>query len=138
MFAPASLQQCICTQSIKVHEGHRGTVIRKERVGGNSYVGNGVHSSIPVCLFPKAKIAVPYAVNAIPGVTVKGTDEARCVFVTHSVLQLLLPAKVVRSQVFTAVTVKNTVSWAAAPCSSCMNRRFGGKHSLHHGGEKNW
>jgi hypothetical protein len=34
----------------------------------------------------------------------------------------------VRSEVFTAVTMKNTVFWDVAPCRSCENRRFGGTH----------
>jgi hypothetical protein len=33
---------------------------------------------------------------------------------------------VVRFEVFTAVTMKNAVFWDVAPCSSCMNRGFGG------------
>jgi hypothetical protein len=32
----------------------------------------------------------------------------------------------VRSQVFTAVTMKNAVFWDVGPCRSCVNRRFGG------------
>jgi hypothetical protein len=36
-----------------------------------------------------------------------------------------------RSEVFTAVTRKNTVFWDVAPCRSCLNRRFGGTYSLH-------
>jgi hypothetical protein len=37
----------------------------------------------------------------------------------------------VRFEVFTAVTVKNTVIWNVAPCRSCVNRRFGGTYRLH-------
>jgi hypothetical protein len=34
----------------------------------------------------------------------------------------------VRFEVFTAVTMKNAVSWDVAPCISCeLNRRFGGR-----------
>jgi hypothetical protein len=33
--------------------------------------------------------------------------------------------KIVRSEVFTAVTMKNAVSWDVTPCGSCKNRRFG-------------
>jgi hypothetical protein len=33
---------------------------------------------------------------------------------------------VVRSEVFTAVTMKNGVFWDVMPCGSCKNRRFGG------------
>jgi hypothetical protein len=32
----------------------------------------------------------------------------------------------VRSEVFTAVTMKNGVFWVVRPCGSCKNRRFGG------------
>jgi hypothetical protein len=32
----------------------------------------------------------------------------------------------VRSEVFTAVTMKNPVFWDVAPCRFCVNRRFGG------------
>jgi hypothetical protein len=32
----------------------------------------------------------------------------------------------VRSEVFTAVTMKNGVFWDVTPCGSCTNRRFGG------------
>jgi hypothetical protein len=34
----------------------------------------------------------------------------------------------VRFEVFTAVTMKKTVFWDAAPCSSGVNRRFGGTY----------
>jgi hypothetical protein len=37
----------------------------------------------------------------------------------------------VRSEVFTAVTMKNAVSWDMASCSSCVKRRFGGTYRLH-------
>jgi hypothetical protein len=36
----------------------------------------------------------------------------------------------VRFEVFTAVTMKNAVFWDVAPCTSCVNRRFGGTHRL--------
>jgi hypothetical protein len=32
----------------------------------------------------------------------------------------------VRSEVFTAVTMKNGVFWDVTPCGLCKNRRFGG------------
>jgi hypothetical protein len=32
----------------------------------------------------------------------------------------------VRCGVFTAVTMKNGISWDVTPCGSCKNRRFGG------------
>jgi hypothetical protein len=37
----------------------------------------------------------------------------------------------IRFEVFTAVTMKNTVFWDVAPCRSCVNRRFGGMYYLH-------
>jgi hypothetical protein len=42
-----------------------------------------------------------------------------------------------RFEVFTAVTMKNTVFWDVMPCGSCKNRRFGGLHRLHHQNDKN-
>jgi hypothetical protein len=38
----------------------------------------------------------------------------------------------VRSEVFTAVTIKNGVFWDVTPCSFCNNRRFGGTYRLQH------
>jgi hypothetical protein len=40
-------------------------------------------------------------------------------------------------EVFTAVTMKNTVFWNAAPCASCKNLRSGGTYHLHHQGDMN-
>jgi hypothetical protein len=42
----------------------------------------------------------------------------------------------VRFEVFTAVTMKNAIFWDMAPCSSCVNRRFGGTYRLHLQGRK--
>jgi hypothetical protein len=39
--------------------------------------------------------------------------------------------KLVRFEVFTAVTMKNAVIWDVAPCTSCVNRHFGGTYRLH-------
>jgi hypothetical protein len=36
----------------------------------------------------------------------------------------------VRSEVFTAVTMKNAAFWDVTPCSSCVNRRLGGTYLL--------
>jgi hypothetical protein len=36
----------------------------------------------------------------------------------------------VRFEVVTAVTMKNAVFWDVAPCSSCVNRRFGGTYRI--------
>jgi hypothetical protein len=33
--------------------------------------------------------------------------------------------------------MKNVVFWDMAPCSSCVNRRFGGTYRLHLHGRKN-
>jgi hypothetical protein len=41
----------------------------------------------------------------------------------------------VRFELFTAVTIKNTVFWDVRPCGSCKNRRFGGAQCLHHQGD---
>jgi hypothetical protein len=35
------------------------------------------------------------------------------------------------SEVFTTVTMKNSVFWDVAPCRSCVNRRFGGTYRPH-------
>jgi hypothetical protein len=42
----------------------------------------------------------------------------------------------VRFEVFTAVTMKNAIFWDMTPCTSCMNRRFGGMYRLHLQGRK--
>jgi hypothetical protein len=39
--------------------------------------------------------------------------------------------KLVKFEVFTAVTMKNAVFWDVAPCRYCVNRRFGGTYRLH-------
>jgi hypothetical protein len=46
-------------------------------------------------------------------------------------------AFLLRSEVFTAVTMKNAVFWDVMPSGSCKNRRFGGTQRLHHKGDKN-
>jgi hypothetical protein len=42
-----------------------------------------------------------------------------------------------RFEVFTAVAMKNGVSWDVTPCVSCKDRRFGGTWLLLHQGDKN-
>jgi hypothetical protein len=42
----------------------------------------------------------------------------------------------VRSEVFTAVTMKNCVFWDVSPCGSCKNRHFGGTQRILHQGDK--
>jgi hypothetical protein len=42
-----------------------------------------------------------------------------------------------RFEVFTAVTMKNTVFWYVSPCGSFKYRRFEGTYRLHHQGGKN-
>jgi hypothetical protein len=42
----------------------------------------------------------------------------------------------VRFEVFTAMTMKNTVFWDVTPCCCCKNRRFGETYLLHHQGIK--
>jgi hypothetical protein len=39
--------------------------------------------------------------------------------------------KIVRSEVFTAVTIKNAVFWDVGPCRYFVNRRFGETYRLH-------
>jgi hypothetical protein len=43
----------------------------------------------------------------------------------------------VRIEVFTAVTMKNAISWEVTPCGSCKNRRFGGTPRLYHKSDMN-
>jgi hypothetical protein len=38
--------------------------------------------------------------------------------------------RLIRFEVFTAVTMKNGVFWVVTPCGSCKNRRFGGTWRL--------
>jgi hypothetical protein len=38
---------------------------------------------------------------------------------------------------FTAVTMKNSVFWNVALCSSCKNLRLGGTYHFNHLGDKN-
>jgi hypothetical protein len=42
-----------------------------------------------------------------------------------------------RFDVFTVVTMKNSVVWDLKLCGSCKNRRFGGTYRHHHQGDKN-
>jgi pentatricopeptide repeat protein len=43
----------------------------------------------------------------------------------------------VRSEDFTALTMKNAVFWNVMLCGSCKNRRFGGLYRLYHQAGKN-
>jgi hypothetical protein len=43
----------------------------------------------------------------------------------------------VRFEVFTAMTMKNTVCWDVAPCKYFVKRRFGGTYRLHLQGRSN-
>jgi hypothetical protein len=43
----------------------------------------------------------------------------------------------VRSEAFTALTMKNCVFWDVAPCGSCKNRHFGGTYRILYQGDKN-
>jgi hypothetical protein len=47
-------------------------------------------------------------------------------------MQHLNCLNVVRFEVITAVTMKNSVFWDVTPCGSCKKRRFGGNYRLHH------
>jgi hypothetical protein len=53
-----------------------------------------------------------------------------------SMLKYLKQSEDVRFEVSTAVTMKNAVFWDVAPCSSCVNQRFGGTYLLHLQGRK--
>jgi hypothetical protein len=44
----------------------------------------------------------------------------------------------VRFEVFTAVTIRNAVSWDMMPCGSCKNRSFGWTYRLHQVGKDQW
>jgi hypothetical protein len=54
-----------------------------------------------------------------------------------SPLQSLTGEFYVRFEVFTAVTMKNTIFCDVTLCGSCKNRRLGGKNSPDHQGDKN-
>jgi hypothetical protein len=41
-------------------------------------------------------------------------------------MEVVVRSKIVRVEVFTAVTMKNAVFWVVTPCGSCKSRRFGG------------
>jgi hypothetical protein len=45
--------------------------------------------------------------------------------------------KLVRFEVFTAMTINNAVFWNVAPCRYFVNRRFGGTYRLHLQGRRN-
>jgi hypothetical protein len=49
------------------------------------------------------------------------------VYIINNILfpSLIISQKLVRFEVFTAVTMKNVVFWDVTPCGSCKNRRFG-------------
>jgi hypothetical protein len=52
-------------------------------------------------------------------------------------LKLKLNLLLVRFEVFTAVTVKNSVFWDVTQCGSCRIRRFGGTSRHNHQSDKN-
>jgi hypothetical protein len=58
-------------------------------------------------------------------------NEVPVVFLSVYRLMLGKCPTVVKFDVFTAVTMKNAVSWDVAPCRSCVNRRFRGTYRLH-------
>jgi hypothetical protein len=59
------------------------------------------------------------------------TDFLHVIIHQSSYHQTLNSLDIVRSEVFTAVTMKNAVFWNVAPCSFCVNRRFGGLYRFH-------
>jgi hypothetical protein len=52
-------------------------------------------------------------------------------FVCRQAVRKEKKIKIVRFEVFIAVTMKNAVFWDVAPCRSCVNRRFEGTYHLH-------
>jgi hypothetical protein len=44
--------------------------------------------------------------------------------------------KYMRSEVITAVTMKNAIFWSIVPCGPCKNGHSGGTYRLHHQGDK--
>jgi hypothetical protein len=56
--------------------------------------------------------------------------------ISSNMTLISITTTLVRFEVFTGVTMKNAVFWDMAPCSSCVNRRFGGTYRLHLQGRK--
>jgi hypothetical protein len=63
-----------------------------------------------------------------------GSDQLYTIWWRIQIMKLLIMH--VKSEVFMAVTMKNAVFWDVTPCSSCVNRRFGGTYRLHLQGRK--
>jgi hypothetical protein len=57
--------------------------------------------------------------------------------VSYTISSVPVYRRLVRFEVFTAVTMKNCVFWDVTPCGSCKSRRFGGTQRLLHQGDKN-
>jgi hypothetical protein len=55
-----------------------------------------------------------------------GMSDVLNILPSEPYLGMRLNLSVVRFEVFTAVTMKNSVFWDVTPCGSCKNRRFGG------------
>jgi hypothetical protein len=54
-----------------------------------------------------------------------------------SLLKVSNATSLVRSEIFTAVTMDNAIFWDVMKCVSRRNRRFGGTQHLNHQGDKN-
>jgi hypothetical protein len=103
-----------------------------ERIGANLISGNG---------YPN--IGGSVGSEVFTPVTMKNAVfwDMRTQFVPHgSHITFPLQSPVgycyVGFEVFMAVNIKNAVFWDVALCGSCKNRPFGGRHRLHHQGEK--
>jgi hypothetical protein len=78
-----------------------------------------------------------------PFYTFQFTDMENCGWhnkllkINHSLTSCWIRRYLVRFEVFTAMTMKNTVFWDVAPCRYFVNRRFGGTYRLHLQGRSN-
>jgi hypothetical protein len=61
-----------------------------------------------------------------------------CSFISANVRHISRFVCFVRSEVFTAVTMKNVVFWDVTPCGSFKNQRFGGTSLLHQSDKNRW
>jgi hypothetical protein len=55
----------------------------------------------------------------------------------HVTYPLHSPERYLRFEIFSEVTMKNTVFWDVTPCGSCKDQRFGGTYGLYYQGDKN-
>jgi hypothetical protein len=55
---------------------------------------------------------------------------------SKSINQILIHSRIVRFEIFMALTMKNAVFWDVAPCRSSVNRRFEETDRLHRRGRR--